>query len=144
MHVRHEAIFRWIQATFAGGKLYGPYHHDGRHYFQWMARGPYLRDSIVPLCDRALSPTLDGHSYERYVEMKRRYAGKLGPSSPESAPSGPASPASGLASLPADDRPLPPPPGGGDGAAAIFAQLRQAAARLTQGVPVDHSGRLAG
>ena len=39
MHVRHEAMFHWIERTFPGGKLYGPYHHDGRHYYQWMARG---------------------------------------------------------------------------------------------------------
>lgn len=39
MHVRHEAIFRWIERTFPGGRLYGPYDHGGRHYLQWMARG---------------------------------------------------------------------------------------------------------
>ena len=44
MHVRHEAIFRWLERTFPGGRLYGPYHHGGRDYLQWMARGPYLRD----------------------------------------------------------------------------------------------------
>ena len=39
MHVRHEALFHWLEREFPGGKLYGPYHHSGRHYYQWMARG---------------------------------------------------------------------------------------------------------
>jgi len=73
MHVRHEAIFRWLERTFPGGRLYGPYHHDGRDYFQWMARGPFLRDELVPLLDRLLQPGLDRHSFDRYQRMKARY-----------------------------------------------------------------------
>jgi hypothetical protein len=73
MHVRHEAIFQWLERTFPGGRLYGPYNHDGRHYFQWMARGPYLRDELVPVLDRLLSPSLDRHSFGRYQRMKSRY-----------------------------------------------------------------------
>jgi hypothetical protein len=73
MHIRHEAIFRWLERTFPGGRLYGPYNHDGRHYFQWMARGRFLRDELVPLLDRLLSPNLDRHSFERYQLMKSRY-----------------------------------------------------------------------
>jgi hypothetical protein len=72
MHVRHEALFQWIVSRF-GGRLYGPYHHGGRHYYQWMARGPFLRERIVPLLDAWLSPELDGHSHERYTAMKARY-----------------------------------------------------------------------
>src|SRR5678815_4274941 len=34
MHARHASLFRWILTNFPGGKLYGPYHHSGRHYFQ--------------------------------------------------------------------------------------------------------------
>lgn len=73
MHVRHEALFHWIERTFPGGRLYGPYNHDGRHYFQWMARGSFLRDELVPVLDRFLSPSLDGRSYERYQLMKANY-----------------------------------------------------------------------
>lgn len=73
MHVRHEAIFRWLERTFPGGRVYGPYHHGGRHYLQWMARGPFLRDELVPMLDGLLSPSLDGHSFERYQLMKARY-----------------------------------------------------------------------
>lgn len=72
MHTRHERMFRWIVATF-GGKLYGPYHHGGRDYYQWMARGRYLREQLVPILDAGLSPQLDGYAWERYQSMKARY-----------------------------------------------------------------------
>jgi len=78
MHVRHEALFHWLERTFPGGRLYGPYHHDGRHYFQWMARGTYLRDHLMPILRAQLSPELDGHSHERFGQMSERYATRLG------------------------------------------------------------------
>jgi len=74
MHTDHEALFHWIQATFPGGKLYGPYHHGGRSYFQWMARGPFLRDVLVPLLEEHLRPQLDAKTFGRYTTMKDRYA----------------------------------------------------------------------
>jgi hypothetical protein len=73
MHADHEDLFRWLVKTFPGSKLYGPYHHGGRHYFQWMVRGAYLKDTLVPLLDRHLDPALDGKTWLRYQEMKRRY-----------------------------------------------------------------------
>jgi len=73
MHVRHEAIFRWLERTFPGGRVYGPYDHGGRRYLQWMARGPFLRDELAPLLDRWLSPELDRHSFDRFQLMKARY-----------------------------------------------------------------------
>jgi hypothetical protein len=73
MHTGHESLFRWIERTFPGGKLYGPYEHGGRRYFQWMARGPYLREILAPLLDPHLQPTLDGKTAERYRQMKERY-----------------------------------------------------------------------
>lgn len=73
MHVRHEHVFRWLQSAFPGGKLYGPYHHGGRHYYQWMARGPYLRDQLIPVLDKYLRPDLDTYAYARYQRMKERY-----------------------------------------------------------------------
>jgi hypothetical protein len=73
MHVRHEAIFRWLEQTFPGGRVYGPYHHGGRDYFQWMARGSFLRDELTPLLERFLSPGLDEHSFDRFEQMKAHY-----------------------------------------------------------------------
>lgn len=72
MHVRHERLFRWLVER-VGGRLYGPYHHGGRHYYQWMARGPFLRERLAPILDRALRPDRDEHAWRRYDEMKRSY-----------------------------------------------------------------------
>jgi hypothetical protein len=77
MHVRHEALFRWLERTFPGGRLYGPYSHDGREYFQWMVRGAYLRDDILPLLELTIQPQLDSYAHERLQQMKVRYASRL-------------------------------------------------------------------
>lgn len=74
MHTDHERLFRWLEAHFPNAKLYGPYHHGGRSYFQWMARGACLRDEIVPLLDVWLQPELDGKAHDRYLAMKADYA----------------------------------------------------------------------
>ena len=73
MHTDHEALFRWLVAKLPGGRLYGPYHHGGRSYFQWMARGEFLKQQLVPLLDRRLLPELDSKSAARYRAMKERY-----------------------------------------------------------------------
>ena len=73
MHVRHEALFRWLETSFPGSRLYGPYNHGGRQYYQWMARGPYLREVLAPAIAARLSPTFDRYSYERFVEMCSEY-----------------------------------------------------------------------
>jgi hypothetical protein len=73
MHTDHEAVFLWLQSNFPGGKLYGPYHHGGRSYYQWMARGTFLREVLLPLLDARLKPELDGKSHQRYERMKDRY-----------------------------------------------------------------------
>jgi hypothetical protein len=73
MHVRHEAMFLWLTRTFPGGRLYGPYDHSGRRYYQWMARGPFLRDELVPLLEGRISAELDEYSYSRLQQMIERY-----------------------------------------------------------------------
>jgi len=77
MHSRHRALFEWLVHTFPGGRLFGPYFHDGRDYLQWMARGNFLRDTLVPLLDAHLTEELDQHAYGRYQEMKGRYHRRL-------------------------------------------------------------------
>ncbi|MBV9716926.1 MAG: hypothetical protein JOZ64_16240 [Solirubrobacterales bacterium] len=74
MHTRHEAVFRWLVDRFPGSRLYGPYHHGGRSYFQWMARGPVLVRDLLPLLDCELHDGLDGHAAERFAAMRTRYA----------------------------------------------------------------------
>ena len=77
MHTRHEALFRWLVSTFPGTRLYGPYHHGGRSYFQWMARGSSLVGDILPILDPALLERLDSHAAERVSAMRERYAGYI-------------------------------------------------------------------
>lgn len=77
MHTDHENLFRWLERTLPGARLYGPYDHGGRRYFQWMARGEFLRNELIPLLDRVLVPELDGKAFGRYQEMKARY--QIGP-----------------------------------------------------------------
>ena len=81
MHTRHEKLFRWLEATFPGGRLYGPYHHGGRDYFQWMARGPFLRDTLVPLVLGHVS-LLDDYVAGRFRLMCDRYGLTAGPGAP--------------------------------------------------------------
>jgi len=73
MHTDHEPLFRWLESRFPGGRLYGPYHHGGRSYFQWMARGRFLREELLPILDKHLSPELDRKTYDRLQAMKARY-----------------------------------------------------------------------
>lgn len=88
MHVRHAALFEWIQRTFPGGRVYGPYHHGGRHYLQWMARGEYLRKELLPVLEAILSEGLDAYSRERFDRMKADYPAALGILPGESGESG--------------------------------------------------------
>jgi len=74
MHVRHEALFRWLEALFPRARLYGPYHHGERSYFQWMARGPALVEDVLPVLEDALDAELDGYAAARLAEMTSRYA----------------------------------------------------------------------
>ena len=73
MHVRHEQTFEWLRSTYPGSALYGPYHHGGRSYYQWSARGPYLREFLAPLVQRHRS-LLDAYTAARFDTMCERYA----------------------------------------------------------------------
>ena len=73
MHVRHEALFRWLQERFPRARLYGPYHHGGRNYYQWMARGPVLVHDLLPYLDPAEVGQLDAHAAARIAAMLERY-----------------------------------------------------------------------
>lgn len=73
MHVRHERLFQWILEKVPGGKLYGPYDHGGRHYYQWMVRGEALKNFLVPLLDSLPFSKIDAYAYDRYTQMKERY-----------------------------------------------------------------------
>jgi hypothetical protein len=74
MHTRHEALFQWLMERFPRTKLYGPYHHGGRSYYQWMARGRALVEDVLPVLEAHVRPELDGHATTRLRDMTERYA----------------------------------------------------------------------
>jgi hypothetical protein len=74
MHTRHEALFRWLVERLPESRLYGPYHHGGRSYYQWMVRGRVLVRDVLPLLESELRPELDGHAADRLTRMRERYA----------------------------------------------------------------------
>jgi hypothetical protein len=74
MHTRHEALFRWLTDRLPESRLYGPYHHGGRSYFQWMARGRGLVRDLLPLLEAEINPQLDGHAAYRLRTMTERYS----------------------------------------------------------------------
>ena len=73
MHIRHETLLRWLVERFPRTRLYGPYHHGERSYFQWMARGPALVEDVLPVLDELVAPELDEHAAARLGEMRERY-----------------------------------------------------------------------
>lgn len=77
MHTRHEALFRWLMERFPRTKLYGPYHHGGRSYYQWMARGRALVEDVLPVLEAHVRPELDAHAAGRLTKMTERYAREI-------------------------------------------------------------------
>ena len=74
MHVRHEAIFHWLGELFPRARLYGPYHHGGRSYYQWMARGAALVEDVLPVVESLLTDQIDAHAAQRVRAMREDYA----------------------------------------------------------------------
>ena len=73
MHVRHERLLRRLALRIPAARLYGPYFHGGRRYFQLMFRGEALRRDLIPLLDALPWANIDSYSHERYRAMKERY-----------------------------------------------------------------------
>lgn len=73
MHVRHEKLLLWMCDRIRWSRLYGPYHHSGRHYLQLMIRGPALRAELAPLLFDLPWQQIDDHSYARFRTMLERY-----------------------------------------------------------------------
>jgi hypothetical protein len=77
MHVRHEALFQWLVGVFPRTRLYGPYNHGDRSYYQWMARGRALVEDVLPVLEEDLTPGLDTYASDRLAQMLERYAGYI-------------------------------------------------------------------
>jgi len=78
MHVRHERLLRWLVERFPRTKLYGPYEHGDRVFYQWMARGRALVQDVLPVLDEMGFEQFDDHAAERLNRMRERYAEYIG------------------------------------------------------------------
>ena len=74
MHIRHEQTFEWLRTHVSrAARLYGPYHHGGRSYYQWSARGQVpARPRSSPSCERHRG-LLDAYTADRFDTMCERY-----------------------------------------------------------------------
>ena len=72
-HIRHESLMRWLVERFPRSRLYGPYHHADRSYYQWVARGPALVEDVLPVLDELIVPELDAHAAARLADLHERY-----------------------------------------------------------------------
>jgi hypothetical protein len=67
LHARDPFPLRYI-ADRLGGRVYGPYRHQTRHYFIWLLRGPELR-AAVPLFRQYLPESWKREQFERWLDM---------------------------------------------------------------------------
>jgi hypothetical protein len=74
MHVRHETLLRWLVGRFPRSRLYGPYHHADRSYYQWMARGRVLVEDVLPVLEAVVDDDLDPPAAARLRDMVAKYA----------------------------------------------------------------------
>jgi hypothetical protein len=72
MHTRHRRLFEWLVQAVPGSRLYGPYTHGGRSYYQWMARGECLKAQLLPLL-RERAAFVDDHVRGRIEQMCTQY-----------------------------------------------------------------------
>jgi hypothetical protein len=86
MNVRHERLLTWLNERIRWSRLFGPYHHQGRHFLQLMVRGPALREELGPLLYQTPWAEIDDHSYGRFIDMLSRYGILEGIVSPSGSP----------------------------------------------------------
>ena len=73
LHTRHEPLLHWLVERFPRSRLYGPYSHGDREFFQWMARGRALVEEVLPALDASGMAALDPYAAERLGAMRERY-----------------------------------------------------------------------
>ena len=62
-----------------GGRVFGPYSHEGRHAYLYMLRGAELRDAL-PLLERHLPDSLRRDQFESWRARFRGYLDRPKPS----------------------------------------------------------------
>ena len=65
LHVRDPFPLRHL-ADRLGGRVYGPYRHETRHYYTWLLRGPALK-AAVPLFRVYLPESWKREQFERWL-----------------------------------------------------------------------------
>jgi hypothetical protein len=69
LHARDPFPLRFLSDRL-GGRVYGPYHHQGRNYFTWLLRGPELRTAL-PLFRDYLPESWKREQFERWFDRHR-------------------------------------------------------------------------
>jgi hypothetical protein len=71
MHARDPFPLRHL-ADRLGGRVYGPYRHQTRHYYTWLLRGPALK-AAIPLFRAYLPESWRREQFERWLEQHSGY-----------------------------------------------------------------------
>jgi hypothetical protein len=72
LHARDPEPLRLLEQIF-GGRTYGPYESQGRHYSVWHLRGGALRQAL-PVLERYLPPS---HKREQFLVWRAAHFGAL-------------------------------------------------------------------
>jgi hypothetical protein len=67
LHVRDPFPLRHLSDQL-GGRVYGPYRHQTRHYYTWLLRGPALR-AAIPIFRLHLPESWRREQFERWLEQ---------------------------------------------------------------------------
>lgn len=71
LHVRDPFPLRHL-AEQLGGRVYGPYRHQTRHYYAWLLRGPALR-AAIPIFRAYLPESWKREQFERWLEQHSEF-----------------------------------------------------------------------
>ncbi len=85
LHARDPFPLRFL-ADALGGRVYGPYRHQNRHYFSWLLRGPDLRNAIPLLRDK-LPESWKREQFENWLNKHQQFFARepaSGPQNPSS------------------------------------------------------------
>jgi hypothetical protein len=71
LHARDPFPLRHL-ADRLGGRVYGPYRHQTRHYYVWLLRGTALRDA-VPIFQAYLPESWKREQFERWLDQHSEF-----------------------------------------------------------------------
>ena len=71
LHVRDPFPLRHL-AESLGGRVYGPYHHQTRHYYAWLLRGSELK-AAIPMLRAYLPESWKREQFEQWLDQHSEY-----------------------------------------------------------------------